>query len=269
LIVTFALNDFLMLKRLLSVILCLSALCSFAQTGVSERILVEGEIKDTNQQAVSYAHILVKSRNEGVVGDFYGKFRISVLPGDTLIISAISFETAFIPIPEGIAMTGFHLNICLLNKIVNLKELVVHPWPETYKQFKKEFLALEVEDPLANLDLHLPSPAEMRNLAYSQGGIVMQGPISLLYDKFSKEARSKRIYADLMKKERADVRYNNVLITKITGIKDEGEIKKFKDFCSLQVQFILDSSDYELYAAILDCYEIFCENIIDAVAPGE
>jgi hypothetical protein len=255
-------------KSLFTVLLCFFALISVAQTGGQERIIVEGEIKDTNLQAVSYAHILVKSRNEGVVGDYYGKFRIGVLPGDTLIISAISYEHAIIPIPGNISSKAYHFNVYLQTKTENLKELVVHPWPETYKQFKKEFLALEVEDPLANLDLHLPTPAEMKMLSYSQGatGISI---ISYFYDKYSKEARSKRIYADLMKKERADVRYNNVLISRITGIKDEDEIKKLKDFCALQVQFILDSSDYELYAAIMDCYDEFSMNETDTVAPGE
>lgn len=258
-----------MAKMLVTVIFSLCTLLSFAQTGAVDRIIVEGELKDTNQQAVSYAHILVKSRNEGVVGDYYGKFHIGVFPGDTLIITAISFETVVYPIPHNIPSTGYHFNICMQNKTVNLKEFVVHPWPATYKAFKKAFVEMEVENPLANLDLHLPSPKELRNLAYSQGGVVMPGPISMLYDQFSKEAKSKRIYAGLMKKEQVAVRYNNVLITRLTGIKDEVEIKKLIDFCALRDQFILDSSDYELYAAIMDCYDQFRMNGLDTVTPDK
>jgi hypothetical protein len=162
-------------------------------------------------------------------------------------------------------------NYSKINKQVksfNPQDSVRSPWPATWAEFKKEFLEMKVEDPLANLDLHLPSPAEMRNLAYPQGGIVMQGPISFLYDQFSKEARSKRIYADLMKKDEAAVRYNNVVISKVTGIQDEDEIKKFIDFCGLRVEFILEASDYELYAAIMDCYENFCAGENDSIAPG-
>jgi hypothetical protein len=260
-----------MLKRLITVIFCLCTYSSFTQIVGKDRILVEGEIKDSNQQAVSYAHILVKSRNEGVVGDSYGNFRIGVFPGDTLIISSISFEHVIIPIPADIPSSGIHFNVYMQTQTINLKELVVHPWPATFKQFKKEFIEMEVEDPLANLDLHLPSPEEMRMFSYSlEGGFGVRLPlISMLYDQFSKEARSKRIYTDLMKKEKAAVRYNNVLISKITGIKNEDGIKKFIDFCALQVQFILESSDYELYAAIMDCYSEFCMTGTDTVAPGE
>jgi hypothetical protein len=154
-------------------------------------------------------------------------------------------------------------------KTINLHDSVLAPWPATYEEFKKAFIEMVIEDPLANLDLHLPSPAEMRNIAYPQGGIIMPGPISLLYDQFSKEARSKRIYAGLLKKDLVAVRYNNAVISKLTGLKDEKEIKKFIDFCALKVQFILDSSDYELYAAIMDCYEKFCINENDTAVPGE
>ncbi|MCK9400335.1 MAG: hypothetical protein M0Q51_10150 [Bacteroidales bacterium] len=260
-----------MLKRLISATFCLYALTTFAQTGGEERILFEGVITDTDHQAVSYAHILVKSRNEGVVGDYYGKFRIGVLPGDTLIISAISFDHVIILIPADIPSTGYHSKVCMQTKTVNLKELVVRPWPATYQQFKKEFIEMEIEDPLANLDLHLPSPEEMRMLSYSlSGGFGIRLPlISILYEKFSKEAHSKRTYAEIMKKESADKRYNKNVVSRITGIKDEGEIKKFIDFCALQVQFILDSSDYELYAAIMDCYSDFFKTGADTVAPGE
>jgi len=185
------------------------------------------------------------------------------------IDSAGSFHHALIPILGTIAPAGNHFKVFMQTNTVNLKELVVYPWPSTYEQFKREFVAMKVEDPLANLHLNLPSPAEMRNLAYSQGGIVMPGPISMLYDQFSKEARSKKIYAGLMKKDKAAVRYNNSLISKITGIKDEDEIQKFIDFCALQVQFILDSSDYELYAVIMNCYSEFCKSGGDTLAPGE
>jgi hypothetical protein len=189
------------------------------------------------------------------------------LQSDTLIDTAFSYHH-LLPIPDNFNSKGNFYKDYLNGGTVHLKIPGVRPCPATYEQFKKEFLELEVEDPLANLDLHLPSPEEMRMLA-CQGGIVMPGPISILYDQFSKEARSKEIYAGLMKKDEAALRYNDALITKLTGIKDKDEIQKFMDFCAIQIQFILKSSDYELYAAIMDCYGEFCKTGTDTVAPGE
>jgi hypothetical protein len=142
---------------------------------------------------------------------------------------------------------------------IDLTKLGIHPWPATWEQFKKEFMEVKVEDPMANLDLHLPSPEELRNYAYPCGGIRMQGPISYLYDQFSREARSKKTYADLMIKEKVSKRYNKEVVAKVTGMTNEDEIKKFMEFCALQIQFILESTDYELYAAIMNCYSEFCK----------
>jgi hypothetical protein len=247
------------LKRLIAfflIIFCLSS--SYSQTSGIGRLKVEGEIKDDDLKPVSYAHILVTSRNEGWVGDYYGKFRVEVFPGDTLVISAVSFHRAVILIPDDIIDKEYIINVIMQDDTVNLKELIVRPWPATYKEFKKEFMEVEIDDPIANLDLYLPSPDEMRNLAYPQGGIVMPGPFSMLYDQFSKEARSKKTYAELIKKDRADKRYSKSLVSKITGLKNEDDIRKFMDYCAMNIKFILESTDYELYAAILNCYDEYC-----------
>jgi hypothetical protein len=61
-----------------------------------------------------------------------------------------------------------------------------------------------------------------------------------------------------MNKERAEKRYNKALVSRITGLKTEDDLKKFMQFCALQIKFILESTDYELYAAISNCYDEYC-----------
>jgi len=258
-----------MLKKLLTLILFINLISSFAQTTEPERMKIVGEIRDIEQKPVSYAHVLVKNRNEGWVGDFFGKFRIEVYPGDTLIISAISFQHAVILIPDDIIDKEYYIGVTMKGDTVNLKEVLVRPWPATYEQLRKEFMKVEIEDPVADLDLHLPSAREMNNYAYPEGGIHVSGPISMLYEQFSKEARSKKIYAELMNKEKAGKRYNKTLVSNITGLKDEDEIQKFMDYCALKVRFILESTDYELYAAIMNCYDQYCNLNRDLPVRGE
>lgn len=187
------------------------------------------------------------------------------------IDSAASLHHFIIPKSGTIISAGNYYKDFMHAKTIKLKDLAGTPWPATYEQFKKEFLELEVEDPLANLDLHLPSPEEMRMLSYSlEGGFGLRLPlISMLYDQFSKEARSKEIYAGLIIKDKAATRYNKDVVSRITGITDEDELKKFMEFCALQIQFILESTDYELYAAIMDCYGEFRKSRADTVTPGE
>jgi hypothetical protein len=226
--------------------------------------MVSGEIRDVRSIPVSYAHIVIKDRPEGVVGDYNGKFTIGALPGDTLVISAVSFHKAYVPVPQGFNRTGFSVSITLVSDTVNLAEIVVHPWPATIGQLRREVLAHEPEDPLANLDLHLPSPKELKMLAtspnYEPGQIRLysgSGPVSLIYNQFGKEARQKKAYGEVMRKEQAAQRYNHEVVARVTGLKDSGEIKKFIDFCKLELSFILQASDYELFAAITGCYREF------------
>lgn len=95
------------------------------------------------------------------------------------------------------------------------------------------------------------------------------GPFSLLYGHYSKEAKSKKLYADLILKERAGRRYNKILVSKITGLINDDEIKNFMEFCALQIKFILESTEYELYAAILGCYNEYCEKGYNPGTTGE
>lgn len=245
-------------KNLVIIFILFNLMGAFAQTEDKKLVSIQGEIKDIRQNPVSYAHILSTSENGGWISDYYGNFKIDVVAGDTLLIKAVSYHPVYLIIPDDLVLRPYNFDITMHDDTVRLKELVIRPWPATYEELKREFLKVEIDDPIANLDLRLPSPEELKMLS-CQGAIVMPGPFSLLYDKYSKEARSKKLYAELVKKDKAEVRYNKGLITRITGLKNDDEIKKFMEFCALQVKFILESTDYELYAAILKCYDEFCQ----------
>lgn len=258
------------MKYLLSFIACIWILSVAGQTGQPVRIRLEGEIKDQLQHPVSYAHILSKSANEGWISDYYGKYRIDAVAGDTLIVTAISFHRMLIPVPKEPYATG-PMDIILKSDTVNLKELTIRPWPATYEDLKRAFLKVEIDDPVADLDLHLPSPEELKMASYSlEGGFgVRLSLISMLYNKYSKEARSDEAYALLMKKDNAAKRYNKTVVSRVTGLKTDDELDRFMAFCALQVDFILQSTDYELYAAILSCYHDYCAPGIIPDEPGK
>ncbi len=54
------------------------------------------------QQPVSFAHIVNKARQLGVVGGYDGYFSIGAYPGDTLIISAVSYHNKNLIVPDTI-----------------------------------------------------------------------------------------------------------------------------------------------------------------------
>jgi len=250
-------------------------LLSVGQMADSSKILVIGQVKDEYGKPVSYAHIIENKRNEGWVSDYYGKFMASVYPGDTIEVSAISFHKSLVFVPHTITDSEYKLDVIMIQDTIQLRELVVHPWPATLSQLKRDFMKVEIDDPADDINLYLPSMKDIAAMMRTPGvpgqiGLYSgPGPLSILYDQFSKEGRSKRLYAELVKKDKADRRYNEGLITRITGLKAEDDIKKFMEFCALQVKFILESTDYELYAAILNCYDEFCKAGFSPDGPEE
>lgn len=64
---------------------------------------------------------------------------------------------------------------------------------------------------------------------------------------------------DRIQKLAAEI-YSDSLIFKITGLTEKKEIEDFRDYCDLNTDFILNASEYELYAAVMECYESYkCE----------
>jgi predicted CopG family antitoxin len=254
-----------MQKSILASILVFLAFSTFAQTEELKRVPVEGKIIDTKNQPVINAHILNKGRNEGWVTDLNGRFQSSGFPGDTLEISAISYHPVKFFIPDSFREPVHNTEIIMLPDTVQLREIAIHPWPATLSKLKQEFMKVEVEDPADEIDLHLPSMADIKAMNRTPGEPGQIGlysgssPISLLYNQFSREAKSRKLYSEVLKREKAEKRYNRSVVARVTGLKNDEEILKFMEFCALQVKFILESSDYELYAAILNCYEDYCQ----------
>ena len=83
------------------------------------------------------------------------------------------------------------------------------------------------------------------------------GPITALYDAFSKEGKSKRKLELLVNQDEKKVvaarRYNAKVIRQITTFKTDKEIQDFMLFCNLSVDFIVSSTEYYLYKAIHEC----------------
>jgi hypothetical protein len=246
----------MMLKRIPFFIFFLISFSCFSQEEDIKPLRVEGKIMDQRQQIVSYAHILNKERQLGVVGGYDGYFSIGAYPGDTLVISAVSYHNKILIVPDSIKAASLPYLFIMEQDTLMLPEKIIYPWPSTYAEFRKDFLAKEIEDPLENLDLHIPSSQELKALGGSYA-ITLPGPFSILYSKFSKEAKTRKMMARLNLTEKVELRYNADIISKLTGMKDKEEIRRFMDYCRLQDQFILNATDYELYAAIMDCYKSF------------
>jgi hypothetical protein len=153
----------------------------------------------------------------------------------------------------------FHKNILLQNDTLNLSEIIIHPYPSDLRSLKREFLALKT-DKEPQVDLHLE---DVSIPAPFNGAIVIKGPFTALYETFSRHAKIMKNYENLIGQDKLNImvgkRYNIVIVSKITGLKEEKEIIRFMEFCNLEPEFILNVTAYELYFSINECYKRFKE----------
>ncbi len=230
----------------------------------AQETIIEGQIVNLDHRPIAYAHVILLRNLTGTVSDSAGRFSMSLKYGDTLIISHIGYTTRVYSFNESSLLYDHRLEIVLLDKTYELKEVVITTFPKTWEEFKYAFENLKTDDEVQPADLHLDKEI-MTGYNIPQGGfgVTMNGPITALYNMFSREAKSKRKLAILQENDRRTKtigqRYNYDLIKRLTGITQQETIEKFMEFCHLSDEFILHSSDYDLYLAILECYREFCE----------
>jgi hypothetical protein len=85
----------------------------------------------------------------------------------------------------------------------------------------------------------------------------IKGPFTALYEQYSKAGKSQRKYESLIfadqRQKIASSRYNAKVVRRITSFKTDKDIQDFMTYCNLSVDFICNSTEYELYKAVHDC----------------
>ena len=166
-----------------------------AQTiDVFNEISIRGQLfsaKDT--LPLAQAHIINPIEKTGTVSDYNGLFAIKVEKGTQLIISALGYKADTI-LTENLAKEN-HLVFYLEEQIFSLDDIVILPFPSGYMGFKSHFMEMKIDAPDYDLDLDLPKTT--RGLSKIEApptgfGVAVASPISWLYNKFSKEAKSLR-----------------------------------------------------------------------------
>lgn len=234
-----------------------------ANAQLAGRSVIRGRILGTDHKPVALAHIIHLETLRGTVSDTAGYFSMPLQPGDSLLVSRIGYATRIVGFTESTTVYSGEIEIVLLEQIYQLKEVVIHPFPSTWKEFSDAFKNLKTDPGPQPADLHLAKEGVPNYQGPSGGfGISMMSPISALYNLFGREPKSRRKYEALLASDRREAqvkqRYNPSLVKHLTGITDEEILKKFLDYCHLDDDFVLHCSDYELYVAILECYHSFC-----------
>ncbi len=151
-------------------------------------ILLSTDTTTTEAQPIFYAHIQIKNTRRGASSNLDGLFSIAAYEQDTVLFSALGFEPNYIVIPDDLEDGDAYSIVHFMQPdTLLLEEAIIYPWP-TPDQFKREFLALDIEhDQLAKLEKIIGREVPVEYLPRRSDNtigpaLVISGPFSAIAD---------------------------------------------------------------------------------------
>lgn len=200
---------------------------------------------------VQLASILNKSQQKKAISNRQGYFKLPATATDTIIITAIGYDSVTFTAGELITAEGNDTVVVLLKpKNFLLKEAKIvssNPRRDSLARAAAEFLKT---DPLMNnYDRILNRP---------KGGLM--NPLTAMYQEFSKEGRDAARFEDFLyymeKQKLVDRRFNREFVKKATGL-PEIQLDEFMVFCKPDKDFVISASEYDLIAKVQQCAKDF------------
>lgn len=190
----------------------------------------------------------------GTVTSRTGYFSLEVEAGDTLIFSSIShIRDTFICNASEVRKEVF-LNVVLKPRYHELHAIEVYG--KDFEGFRHDFVHLEVRDTFA---IRL-APQWTFEPVKEGFGITINGPLTALWNAFSKQGKEMRKLAQLIEEERnrayMESVYKRPVVLRFLEL-DEDEIEGLVKFCNFSKQYVAQSTDYELLSALEKCYETY------------
>lgn len=237
--------------------------------GQTSKIRVDGFVTDIHGRPLAYVNIVNYKGRAGTTSDEKGTFRIFAGEGDTVVFRYMGFESARLTIP-GETGSVYPVHVYMKEDTLQLSAVTIFNRPRNITELRQAVLNQKVEKPvIADLNLNakitdLP-PAGPRETLPGMGdpGLTykISGPITMLYNTFSRRGKSLKKYEELIGKDQLraiiDKKYNPEIIKAITGFTSDEEIEAFIEYCNLSSDFLLNASEYEILCSVKDCLASF------------
>lgn len=216
---------------------------SFVASGQTP-VTLTGKVydKDNKNLPLSKLMIINKRTSMGIFADAEGKFSLSVLPTDTLTFSAFGFKVRSLCFRDSIINNKLTVEVALQKLQFELKEVSV---------FAQRNLN-EIQSDIDKLGV---------KRTYSATGVnAFESPITALYERFSKFAKSKQKVADWenedLKRDILKDLFHIYVKYDVIDLKDE-EFDAFVKYLNLSDDFIQTATQFELVMTIKSKYESF------------
>ena len=223
------------------VLMLFSSFAAFSQ----EKIQIQLQSCE-DSSAIQFAHVINKSSNHVTVSDMEGIALIPAEYGDTVMLTAVAFETFYLTVTE-----KNEYEVCLVTAIYDLNTVLVpefrhdQPFFDVNEYMKRK--EMKVDIPKVSLDFN--------------SGVGLIGPITALYYSFSRYGKMLRELERqqlVQKNKRTLATYEyRTIIKDLTGIEDEDEMNSFIRFCEVDQVDIRKLGIDLVYYRIQQCKKQF------------
>ncbi|HOW31752.1 MAG TPA: carboxypeptidase-like regulatory domain-containing protein [Bacteroidales bacterium] len=229
-------------------------------------ILISGFVTDTKEKPVQYVTIMNLNKRTGTVSGAEGSFRILAQRNDAIRFTSVGFQDYTFTVPATFDEAVYPLHIYLNIDTVELTGVTIRALPRNLTELRQAVLNHKVEEPvIPDLNLNTPltdlphtgpapaSPAMLNpGLTYT-----ISGPITKLYNKFSRRGKSLQKFEELTAEEKNNAiiskKYNPEIVKQLTGFASDAEILDFIEYCALSKDFLLTASELEILTKIKEC----------------
>ncbi|HEU4718006.1 MAG TPA: hypothetical protein VFU15_09240 [Bacteroidia bacterium] len=204
-------------------------------------VTFSGKVFDKRDSSATPAPIVVNKRTyTGSTGSMDGSFSITGLKTDTFIVTASGYELQRFCFRDSTAKDTFRLRIGLTIKSTTLQAVAIYPVKDL-DAIKKERESLGVQQ------------------TYMTSGITdaVQSPITYMYERFSKEGKSKAMVAQYENQDRQEEVLKELFRTYVkAGVidLDESEFDSFIAYLNMPESYLRTASDYDLAVTIRQKY---------------
>lgn len=227
---------------------------------------VDGFVTDVGGRPLTNVHILNMSAKTGTTSNQDGSFRISAVSGDILLFRCMGYQNRQISIPGGDFGPVYPVHVLLQTDTLQLSGVTIYAWPRNMTELRQAVLNQKVEPPIIaelNLNVRITDPPPQGPPSSIPGMVdpgltyTISGPITMLYDKFSRRGKSLQKFKELTGNDQLNAliakKYNPQVVKEITGFTSDEEIREFIEYCNLSTEFLLTATDYEILRKVKEC----------------
>jgi hypothetical protein len=220
-------------------------------------LMIKGSVFNLRGESLVGAHAINISRNYGTFTDFSGHFTLILAKNDSLKVSMIGYKPFTLKIPENLNALNYSLNITLLTDTLIISGPDIRPYPATYAEFRQEFVTMQTPEEKITKAMNLPTEPFRRRYENPEGGLLLPGPFSLIYDNFSKEAKQKKKMAAIQSKNNLRKKFLEIVLLETLAIRYQCETDQDVDdllqFCGVDMQMLKSTPQYIIAKRIDEC----------------